>query len=113
VTIRRLHDTNRTGWWILLPGLFYFASMLFIALALTSPAVAVGFGAAGGFLGLIAGVLVLVLMVFMFLDGRRVPTSTAPILIHLLWRHLRLTVPEKSRFIRRHRRKPPPGPGVD
>jgi uncharacterized membrane protein YhaH (DUF805 family) len=78
VTIRRLHDSNRTGWWVVLPGLFYVASILLIVIAVTSPDFAIGFGAVGGLSMLLAGVFGLVLLVFMFLDGTPGPNQYGP-----------------------------------
>ena len=36
ITVRRLHDTNRSGWWYLLAIIFIFASVIFGALQLES-----------------------------------------------------------------------------
>jgi len=78
VTIRRLHDSNRTGWWILIPGLCYAAGFLLVIVAVTSPAVAVGFAAAASVLWLLAGVFGIILLVFMFLDGTPGPNQYGP-----------------------------------
>ncbi|HZH05719.1 MAG TPA: DUF805 domain-containing protein, partial [Lautropia sp.] len=78
VTIRRLHDSNRTGWWILLPGLFYAASILLVLVAVTSPGFSIGAGAVAGIFGLLAGVVGLILLVFMFLDGTPGPNQYGP-----------------------------------
>ena len=73
VSIRRLHDTNRSGWWLLLLLVPYC-----IGLAL------LGMGVAGGQLGLLAlsGIFMLiglvgaiVLLVFMCLPGTSGPNS--------------------------------------
>jgi uncharacterized membrane protein YhaH (DUF805 family) len=69
VSVRRLHDTNRSGWWVLLPMVPYG-----IGIALAGPAILsgsmVGLGMAGIFfmIGLICGI---VLFVFMVLPGTR------------------------------------------
>ena len=80
VTVRRLHDTNRSGWWILAPIVPYviaFASM-FGGLASGSE----GGAATGGIIGMIsvlaALVLGLILLVFMFLEGTKGPNNYGP-----------------------------------
>ena len=70
VGVRRLHDTNRSGWWLLLmvpyaiAGVLMVRSMSAAAAAGTVP----GFGAAG-ILMLIGFVCVIVLLVFYCLAG--------------------------------------------
>ncbi len=78
VGVRRLHDTDRSGWWLLLPGV-----VIIVALVLV--------GLLGGFsgdftrlgIGLIAAVVVaaisgIVLLVFFCLDGTRGPNRFGP-----------------------------------
>ena len=76
VGARRLHDTNRSGWWQLL---FYIPYALMVVLG--GAAIAGGAAAGGtmgamagagvaGFLGLIALVCGIILLVFMVLPGR-------------------------------------------
>jgi len=78
VTIRRLHDTNRTGWWAALP---YGANLLILMLGLIGIAapsllpVLAGLGTLISFLGFIG---LIVLLVFMFLDGTRGPNRFGP-----------------------------------
>lgn len=81
VTIRRLHDTDRSGWWIMLfwgPYLVMLASTFLIGASAASG----GDGMAGGALGLIASLALLVgalvLLVFMFLEGTRGPNKYGP-----------------------------------
>ncbi len=82
VTVRRLHDTNRSGWWILAPVVPYVASIIaMIAAAATGgpdsgSVVAVGLIAIIGMLA--AFVLGIVLLVFMFLEGTRGPNKYGP-----------------------------------
>ena len=78
VTVRRLHDTDRSGWWIMLfwgPYLLVLLSTFVIG----ADAAAGGDGMAGGMLALVGGLgaLVggLVLLVFMFLEGTKGPNS--------------------------------------
>ena len=66
VGIRRLHDTNRSGWWMLLMVPYLISTILAVA-AMSSGSMA-GLGAAG-FLGLIGLVCAVVLLVFMVLPG--------------------------------------------
>jgi uncharacterized membrane protein YhaH (DUF805 family) len=74
VTVRRLHDTDRSGWWIMLYWGPYLAS-LFVTPALTGAALSGGggnletmMGASLAFSGLqLIGSLVL--LVFLFIDG--------------------------------------------
>ncbi len=78
VTVRRLHDSNRSGWWIMLfwgPYLMIIVSLVVVG----AGAVAASKGGAltGGILYMLSalGLLVgsLVLLVFMFLEGTRGP----------------------------------------
>jgi uncharacterized membrane protein YhaH (DUF805 family) len=69
VGVRRLHDTDRTGWWILLPLV---PEILAIAMLMT------GNLAAAGMLGIAAGILAIVLLVFMVLDGTKGPNKYGP-----------------------------------
>jgi uncharacterized membrane protein YhaH (DUF805 family) len=76
VQVRRLHDTNRSGWWILLPiGFYGIGAILFFA--------AVGGG--GGALALVGGVLMfvgfiaaIVLLVWFCLQGTAGPNRFGP-----------------------------------
>lgn len=71
VTIRRLHDTNRTGWWILAPVIPYaigIAMMFPAMMAAANGEVGAALGAGSIFL-IIGAVLALVLFVFMVLPG--------------------------------------------
>jgi uncharacterized membrane protein YhaH (DUF805 family) len=80
VTVRRLHDTNRTGWWILAPFVPYAVG---IAAIVGGGSTGAQDGAtAGGVVGLVAMlvavVLGIVLLVFMFLEGTRGPNRFGP-----------------------------------
>ena len=85
VTIRRLHDTNRSGWWILLPVLGYIAMIVVAGGAMMSAMAgggdatsAVGFG--GGILigVLLALVSFIVILIFMVLPGTSGPNDYGP-----------------------------------
>lgn len=78
VTVRRLHDTNRTGWWVLAPIAGYVLMFIGGIMAAGSP----DNPGLGGILVLVGGiaalVLALVLLVFMFLEGTRGPNNYGP-----------------------------------
>jgi uncharacterized membrane protein YhaH (DUF805 family) len=67
VAVRRLHDTDRSGWWVLLPLIPYAMAMVLAGPAMASGSMT-GLGTAGIFsiLGMIGGI---VLLVFMILPG--------------------------------------------
>ncbi len=67
VTVRRLHDTNRSGWWILIAVIPYFLLGLTMGMAMSSGS-AGGLGMAG-LLGLVALAGGIALLVFMILPG--------------------------------------------
>jgi uncharacterized membrane protein YhaH (DUF805 family) len=80
VAVRRLHDTNRSGWWVLAPIGSYFIGLILVGVTAGAgvsmqPDDQAGSGllAAGGIVALLTGLvtlaLMLVLIVFMFLDG--------------------------------------------
>jgi uncharacterized membrane protein YhaH (DUF805 family) len=77
VTVRRLHDTNRTGWWILLPVVPYAVGFFLGGAAIMGGAAtgsAMGMGAGMGVAGIflvIGAVCALVLLVFYCLPGTR------------------------------------------
>ncbi|WP_374945121.1 DUF805 domain-containing protein [Sphingomonas sp.] len=67
VQVRRLHDTDRSGWWLLLPVGLYLAGVLVLLAGVASAGTSVTLaGAVLSFAGLIAAV---VLFVFFCLDG--------------------------------------------
>ena len=67
VTVRRLHDTNRTGWWVLVAVIPYFIVGVTMGMAAASGSMA-GLGTAGLF-SIVAFVGGIVLLVFMVLPG--------------------------------------------
>ena len=89
VMVRRLHDTNRSGWWILAPIGCYFIGVI---AAVIMAGAGVGMGpdtqagtgliASGGIIALVAMlaafVFALVLVVFWFLDGTPGPNKYGP-----------------------------------
>jgi len=80
VAVRRLHDTDRTGWWILAPIVPYLV-MWFSFLGGAASGSEGGL-AAGGILGLIALVvffgLCIMLLVFYFTEGTKGPNRFGP-----------------------------------
>lgn len=78
VAVRRLHDTNRTGWWVLAPLAPYVVMIVAGAMVAASPDSA---QVAGGIVlvSMIAVlVLAIVLLVFYFLEGTRGPNQYGP-----------------------------------
>ena len=90
VTVRRLHDTNRSGWWILAPIGTYLIGIVAAVITAgagasmggTSDQVGTGLLATGGIIGLIAMLITMIfaiiLLVFMFLDGTPGPNRYGP-----------------------------------
>jgi uncharacterized membrane protein YhaH (DUF805 family) len=78
VSVRRLHDTNRSGWWLLAPISGYLIMMIGTVLAATSP----DNPGVGGVVAMVGGIavlgLALTLLVFMFLEGTRGPNDYGP-----------------------------------
>ena len=76
VTIRRLHDTNRSGWWILIAVVPYVIVGFMMAMAMRSGSMAT-MGSAGlvGILALVGGI---VLLIFMVLPGTPGDNSYGP-----------------------------------
>jgi uncharacterized membrane protein YhaH (DUF805 family) len=78
VSVRRLHDTNRSGWWLLAPISGYVIMMIGTVLAATSP----DNPGLGGVIAMVGGIavlgLALTLLVFMFLEGTRGPNNYGP-----------------------------------
>lgn len=70
VSVRRLHDTDRSGWWLLAPAVPYVLAFVLGGAALLNPTEA-GAGSLGlATVFLLAGaVMVIVLLVFMILAG--------------------------------------------
>jgi len=70
VGVRRLHDTNRSGWWLLLMVPYAIAGVMMVRSMSASAATGTvpGFGAAG-LVGLVGFVCVIVLLVFYCLAG--------------------------------------------
>ena len=78
VAVRRLHDTNRTGWWVLAPLAPYVLMIVAGMMAVGSPDSA-GFAGILAMVSLIAVlVLALVLLVFYLLDGTPGPNKYGP-----------------------------------
>jgi uncharacterized membrane protein YhaH (DUF805 family) len=75
VAVRRLHDTNRSGWWILSPFAGYALVWIGIAMAASGSSAGTLLATLGM---LVAGVLGIVLLVFMFLDGTKGPNRYGP-----------------------------------
>ncbi len=78
VSVRRLHDTNRSGWWILAPLSGYVIMLIGTVMAAGSPDNP-GLGGILAMVGLVAVIgLGITLIVFMFLEGTRGPNQYGP-----------------------------------
>jgi uncharacterized membrane protein YhaH (DUF805 family) len=78
VSVRRLHDTNRSGWWILAPLAGYVVMAIGGVMAASTPDNP-GVGGILAMIGLVAAIgLALTLLVFMFLEGTRGPNNYGP-----------------------------------
>jgi uncharacterized membrane protein YhaH (DUF805 family) len=81
VAVRRLHDINRTGWWLLAPLGPYLIGFAMILPAMMSgaggPPSFTGLGIAGIFMA-IGMVLAIVLFIFSLLPGTRGPNRYGP-----------------------------------
>jgi uncharacterized membrane protein YhaH (DUF805 family) len=78
VSVRRLHDTNRSGWWILAPLSGYVIMLVGTVMAAGSPDNP-GLGGVLAMVGLVAVIgLGITLLVFMFLEGTRGPNQYGP-----------------------------------
>ena len=78
VTVRRLHDTDRSGWWILAAVAPYIGLLVPGGLAVSPPDMG---GIAGmiGFVALLATIgLAIMLLVFYFMEGTRGPNRFGP-----------------------------------
>lgn len=73
-SVRRLHDSNRSGWWLLLPIVPYVVIGFMAGQAMADPT---NVGSMGmiGILGLIAFVCAILLLVFMVLPGTKGPNK--------------------------------------
>ena len=78
VAVRRLHDTNRSGWWILAPLAPYLLVIVAASMAVSSPDSASIAGMIALLGGLAALGLWLTLLVFMFLEGTKGPNQYGP-----------------------------------
>jgi uncharacterized membrane protein YhaH (DUF805 family) len=80
VGVRRLHDIDRTGWWLLAPFVLVAAgAALFFPFLDSSGATGFGgMGLAGGLLFFLGGIMGLVLFVWTLFDGTRGPNRFGP-----------------------------------
>lgn len=70
VAVRRLHDTNRSGWWMLVVVLPYLALGIVIGMAAGEGDAAAALGSAG-LVALIAFAGAVLIFIFMLLDGTK------------------------------------------
>lgn len=77
VAVRRLHDTGRTGWWIIAPLLAYLVAGVLVAIAIAAGAGPLVLAVLG--LGFIVGaILAIVLLVFYIQKGTAGPNTYGP-----------------------------------
>ena len=69
VGVRRLHDTNRSGWWLLIPGIPYL---------LTAVLFASGNLVLAGILSIVALIGAIILLVLFVLEGTKGPNKYGP-----------------------------------
>ena len=77
VTARRLHDTDRSGWWMLIAVVPY-ALMAVLGIMAATSGSAMGALAVVGIFSIVALVGAVVLLVFMVLPGTRGPNKYGP-----------------------------------
>ena len=68
-SVRRLHDTNRSGWWLLIVAVPYFIVGIMAGRAMASGDT--GGMAAAGLFGILALVAAVVILIFMVLPGTK------------------------------------------
>ena len=73
VAVRRLHDTNRSGWWILMPALPYILGFILTMVGAMSASVALAM--AGGGLIIVGAICAIVVLVWYCLPGTKGPNS--------------------------------------
>ena len=84
VGVRRLHDTNRSGWWLFAPVIGYvvlIAGLIGAGLFTLGPGATPNFGSMFAVIaigGLLALVLAILILVFMCLEGTRGPNRFGP-----------------------------------
>jgi uncharacterized membrane protein YhaH (DUF805 family) len=80
VGVRRLHDTDRTGWWLLAPIVPYAIGFAMMGPAALNPESGMSMASAGGAMifMLIGMVLGIVLLVFYILPGTKGPNKYGP-----------------------------------
>jgi uncharacterized membrane protein YhaH (DUF805 family) len=76
VSVRRMHDTDRSGWWAGVPTILYYGSSL-LSFSLT-PVIGTASVIVSGVLSLIWFVTAIIFLVFACLDGTRGPNRFGP-----------------------------------
>lgn len=76
VSVRRLHDTNRSGWWLFLYIAPYLLSVLLQLMAVSSNST--GLAAIGGLMSFVGLIGAIVLLVFYCLPGTPGPNQYGP-----------------------------------
>ena len=73
VAVRRLHDTNRSGWWILMPALPYILGFILTMVGAMSASVPLAM--AGGGLIIVGAICAIVVLVWYCLPGTKGPND--------------------------------------
>lgn len=77
VAVRRLHDTDRSGWWIIAPFVAYLAAAVAVGIAIAAGAGPIVLGVLGLGFGL-GAILAIVLLVFYIQKGTAGPNTYGP-----------------------------------
>ena len=78
VQIRRLHDTDRTGWWAVVPTLSYLLGLGLLSLGFLNPEVGLATAMLSALLLVTGAVCALILLIFMFMEGTHGPNRFGP-----------------------------------
>jgi uncharacterized membrane protein YhaH (DUF805 family) len=78
VTIRRLHDSNHSGWWVTAPFFAYLGAIILVVLAALMPTSILVLAPIIWVLLTVAGLAGLVVFIFMFFDGTPAPNRFGP-----------------------------------
>jgi uncharacterized membrane protein YhaH (DUF805 family) len=71
VQIRRLHDSDRTGWWAILPTLLYLGGLGLLAVGFLDPQTGLMTATVSALLLMVAAVSGLIVLIFLFMEGTR------------------------------------------
>ncbi len=78
VQIRRLHDSDRTGWWAVMPTVFYLLAIMLLALGFLNEGIGLTAAAVSSLLFVASAICALILLIFMFMEGTPGPNRFGP-----------------------------------